>query len=138
MQVPSDFRRVIIAASVGNIIEWYDFYIFGSLAAVLSVKFAYERGLGGMVSLRPILRDTRFQRAPQDEVLFRGEILDPHGEERRLRRVSNHEAEYAIGPYAIALRLDGGRRKECIRPTCVVLPLPPVHPQRPIPRRPRP
>jgi hypothetical protein len=60
---------------------------------------AYERGLGGMVSLRrPILRDARFQRAPQDEVLYRGEILDPHGEERRLRRVSNHEAEYAIGP----------------------------------------
>src|ERR1044071_5993765 len=39
IQVPSDFRRVIIAASVGNVIEWYDFYIFGSLAAVLSVKF---------------------------------------------------------------------------------------------------
>src|SRR4029453_4109587 len=34
-----DFRRVIIAAAVGNVIEWYDFYIFGSLAAVLSVKF---------------------------------------------------------------------------------------------------
>jgi MFS family permease len=30
---------VIIAAAVGNVIEWYDFYIFGSLAAVLSVKF---------------------------------------------------------------------------------------------------
>jgi len=39
VEVPRDFRRVIIAASVGNIIEWYDFYIFGSLAAVLSVKF---------------------------------------------------------------------------------------------------
>jgi MFS family permease len=39
VQVPTDFRRVIVAASVGNIIEWYDFYIFGSLAAVLSVKF---------------------------------------------------------------------------------------------------
>ncbi len=39
MQVPRDFRRVIVAASVGNVIEWYDFYIFGSLAAVLSVKF---------------------------------------------------------------------------------------------------
>jgi MFS family permease len=37
--VPKDFRRVILAASVGNVIEWYDFYIFGSLAAVLSVKF---------------------------------------------------------------------------------------------------
>jgi MFS family permease len=39
IQVPKDFRRVIIAASVGNVIEWYDFYIFGSLAAILSVKF---------------------------------------------------------------------------------------------------
>lgn len=39
MQIQSDFRRVIVAASVGNIIEWYDFYIFGSLAAVLSIKF---------------------------------------------------------------------------------------------------
>src|SRR4249919_3131454 len=39
IQVPRDFRRVIVAASVGNVIEWYDFYIFGSLAAVLSVKF---------------------------------------------------------------------------------------------------
>src|ERR1700745_484751 len=39
IQIQSDFRRVIIAASVGNVIEWYDFYIFGSLAAGLSVKF---------------------------------------------------------------------------------------------------
>jgi MFS family permease len=39
IQVPRDFRRVIVAASVGNVIEWYDFYIFGSLAALLSVKF---------------------------------------------------------------------------------------------------
>src|SRR4030088_2569855 len=37
--VPQNFRRVVIAAAVGNVIEWYDFYIFGSLAAVLSVKF---------------------------------------------------------------------------------------------------
>ena len=38
-EIPKNFRTVIIAASVGNVIEWYDFYIFGSLAAVLSVKF---------------------------------------------------------------------------------------------------
>ena len=38
-EIPKDFRTVIVAASVGNVIEWYDFYIFGSLAAVLSVKF---------------------------------------------------------------------------------------------------
>src|SRR6266480_4181419 len=30
---------VILASSVGTMIEWYDFYIFGSLAAVLSLKF---------------------------------------------------------------------------------------------------
>jgi MFS family permease len=31
--------RVIGASAVGTMIEWYDFYIFGSLAAVLSPKF---------------------------------------------------------------------------------------------------
>ena len=31
--------RVIMASSVGTMIEWYDFYIFGSLAAFLSPKF---------------------------------------------------------------------------------------------------
>lgn len=30
---------VIAASSAGTLIEWYDFYIFGSLAAVLAVKF---------------------------------------------------------------------------------------------------
>ncbi|MGH7521054.1 MAG: MFS transporter, partial [Gemmatimonadales bacterium] len=42
-QVPNQdarsLRRVVIAAAVGNIIEWYDFYVFGSLASILSVKF---------------------------------------------------------------------------------------------------
>src|SRR5215468_7812096 len=36
---PRELRRVVIAAAVGNIIEWYDFYIFGSLASILAVKF---------------------------------------------------------------------------------------------------
>src|ERR1700751_3950772 len=31
--------RVILASAVGTMIEWYDFYIFGSLAAVLALKF---------------------------------------------------------------------------------------------------
>jgi MFS family permease len=31
--------RVIMASAVGTMIEWYDFYIFGSLAAILSPKF---------------------------------------------------------------------------------------------------
>ena len=36
---PRALRRVVTAAAVGNIIEWYDFYVFGSLATILSVKF---------------------------------------------------------------------------------------------------
>src|SRR5713101_8426313 len=40
---PKELRRVVIAASVGNIIEWYDFYIFGSLASILAVKF-FQKG----------------------------------------------------------------------------------------------
>jgi MFS family permease len=31
--------RVIFASSVGTMIEWYDFYIFGSLATTLALKF---------------------------------------------------------------------------------------------------
>jgi MFS family permease len=31
--------RVILASAVGTMIEWYDFYIFGSLATILSPKF---------------------------------------------------------------------------------------------------
>ncbi|TMQ69701.1 MAG: MHS family MFS transporter, partial [Candidatus Eisenbacteria bacterium] len=36
---PKELRRVILAAAAGNVIEWYDFYIFGSLAAILSAQF---------------------------------------------------------------------------------------------------
>jgi MFS family permease len=36
---PRDLRRVVTAAAVGNVIEWYDFYIFGSLATTLAAKF---------------------------------------------------------------------------------------------------
>jgi MFS family permease len=38
-RIPKNFRTVITAAAAGNVIEWYDFYIFGSLATILSVKF---------------------------------------------------------------------------------------------------
>jgi MFS family permease len=38
-RIPRNFRTVILAAAGGNVIEWYDFYIFGSLATILSVKF---------------------------------------------------------------------------------------------------
>src|SRR6185503_6015819 len=35
----SDIWKVIGASSAGTVIEWYDFYIFGSLAATISPLF---------------------------------------------------------------------------------------------------
>jgi MFS family permease len=39
VQAEINIPLVITASSVGTMIEWYDFYIFGSLATVLSPKF---------------------------------------------------------------------------------------------------
>ena len=42
MQSPSEkkvIRKVIFASSVGTLIEWYDFYIFGSLAPIIATQF---------------------------------------------------------------------------------------------------
>jgi len=48
-----DLRRVVIAAAVGNVIEWYDFYIFGSLAALLSLKF-FAAGASGSALIKTV------------------------------------------------------------------------------------
>src|ERR1700755_850947 len=32
-------RRVIFASSLGTVFEWYDFYLYGSLSAVISKQF---------------------------------------------------------------------------------------------------
>lgn len=43
--------KIIAASSVGTMVEWYDFYIFGSLATVIASKF-YQTGtpLGDMIA----------------------------------------------------------------------------------------
>lgn len=35
----SSIRKIILAASAGTVIEWYDFYIYGSLAPVIATQF---------------------------------------------------------------------------------------------------
>jgi MFS family permease len=37
--VDRDDRLVILASSVGTVIEWYDFYLYGSLAAIITAQF---------------------------------------------------------------------------------------------------
>jgi MFS family permease len=41
---PHSIWRVIFASATGTMIEWYDFFIFGSLASTLSLKF-YPAGI---------------------------------------------------------------------------------------------
>ena len=39
MSFNKSIRKVITASSVGTMIEWYDFYIFGSLAPIIATQF---------------------------------------------------------------------------------------------------
>jgi MFS family permease len=34
-----DIRKIVVASSLGTLIEWYDFYIYGSLATVIAGQF---------------------------------------------------------------------------------------------------
>ncbi|RYE60450.1 MAG: MFS transporter, partial [Oxalobacteraceae bacterium] len=34
-----DERFVIFASSLGTVFEWYDFYLFGSLASIIGAQF---------------------------------------------------------------------------------------------------
>src|SRR5664279_2671990 len=35
----SQERRVLIASSAGTIVEWYDFFVYGSMAAIIAKNF---------------------------------------------------------------------------------------------------
>ncbi len=51
IEKPSTIWKVIGASSVGTLIEWYDFYIFGSLATILSKQFFPEdQGTAALLS----------------------------------------------------------------------------------------
>ncbi|MFC3124987.1 MFS transporter [Pseudoroseomonas globiformis] len=47
-------RKVIIASSLGTVFEWYDFYLYGSLATVIAAQFFTVLGADG----RPIFDET--------------------------------------------------------------------------------
>src|SRR6218665_948926 len=36
---PGKVRKTVFAASLGTVFEWYDFYLYGSLAAIISKQF---------------------------------------------------------------------------------------------------
>ena len=44
--------KVISASSMGTMIEWYDFYIFGSLAPIISTQFFPKEIYFGLILTR--------------------------------------------------------------------------------------
>ncbi|MDB5625926.1 MAG: ral substrate transporter, partial [Tardiphaga sp.] len=53
-----DERFVILASSLGTVFEWYDFYLFGSLAGIIGSQFF------GVID--PVTKDPMFTKATQD------------------------------------------------------------------------
>ncbi|MCU0337856.1 MAG: MHS family MFS transporter [Sediminibacterium sp.] len=50
-QPSSGIGKVIFSSSLGTLIEWYDFYIFGSLATIISTQFfPEEQGTAALLS----------------------------------------------------------------------------------------
>ena len=40
-------KKVIFASSLGTVFEWYDFYLYGSLAAIIGAQFFNVAGADG-------------------------------------------------------------------------------------------
>ncbi|WP_046732076.1 MFS transporter [Streptomyces humi] len=78
---PRDLRRIITASSTGTLIEWYDFFVYGSLAVVFSGFFfpSGESGLGLLVSVAAF--GTGFVVRPLGAVFF-GRLGDRVGRKK--------------------------------------------------------
>ena len=68
-----DERRVIFASSLGTVFEWYDFYLYGLLATILSAQFFSGVNETTANLLAPIVVDQDSKRAMQ--VILNGTSL---------------------------------------------------------------
>ena len=51
---PDAHKRALIAGSIGNFIEWYEFAVYGFLATVIAKNFFQLEGEAGLTSLIPV------------------------------------------------------------------------------------
>ena len=83
---PVSSRRALVAACVGNVVEWYDFAIFGALGVVLvEVFFPSEQGADLLLAAFAVYA-TAFLARPLGAV-FAGRRGDVHGRQRVLGSV---------------------------------------------------
>ncbi len=68
--MPAEHRKVILAASLGALFEWYDFYLYGALAAVLGARFFSTLGSGSAFVLVLLALAAGFVVRPLGALLF--------------------------------------------------------------------
>ena len=58
-------RKVIFASSLGTVFEWYDFYLYGSLAAIIAKQFfsGLDAGSAFIFALLALPRASLFVRS---------------------------------------------------------------------------
>jgi len=95
--------RVILASSVGTMIEWYDFYIFGSLAIFLAPKF-YPPGSQTFANIAYLATFAVGFVVRPFGALFFGHIGDLVGRKKTILRVNPKQANLVV---AISLLLAG-------------------------------
>jgi MFS transporter, MHS family, proline/betaine transporter len=79
-------QRAIVAACVGNAVEWYDFAIYGSLATVIGVVFFPTDGLATALTAAFAAYGTAFLVRPLGALIF-GRLGDRQGRRTVLVRV---------------------------------------------------
>ncbi|MEJ7138177.1 MFS transporter [Amphibiibacter pelophylacis] len=71
-------RRVVLASTLGTMVEWYDFYLYGSLAEILAAQFFSGLGASSAYTLALLAFAAGFVVRPFGAVLF-GRIGDMVG-----------------------------------------------------------
>ena len=93
-------RRIIFASGLGTMIEWYDFYIFGSLAVIMSEAHLPEGRSDRGLSSRP-----GHCSPPASRAAVRRDRLRPHRRSGRTQvRVPGHAADHGrLSTFVIGL-----------------------------------
>ncbi len=79
-----DLRRITAGGAVGNVLEWYDFALFGYFAPIIGAQFfGTDNRLVSLLSAFGVFASAYFMR-PVGGVLF-GHIGDRHGRKRALQ-----------------------------------------------------